>query len=126
MDTQGTLFYNPSKKKPANYLDSFSTSQVRPVTNFKYNNFTTPTTTELVDLKSFFNQRTGINSPKQNVTEGTLYYVNYSGRVGSTQTTSMLNTPYFVNSIIKGVENYRSFQQTPYREAAYLFLNSLP
>jgi len=126
MDTQSTLFYNPSKKKPANYLDSFSTSQVRPVTNFKYNNFTAPTTTELVDLKSFFNQRTGINSVKQNVTEGTLYYVNYSGRVGSTQTTSMLNTPYFVNSIIKGVENYRSFQQTPYREAAYLFLNSLP
>ena len=38
----------------------------------------------------------------------------------------MLNTPYFVNAIQKGVLNFRTKQNYPYKEAAYLFLNSLP
>jgi hypothetical protein len=126
MDTQGTLFYNNTKKKPANYLDGFPSTLVRPVTNFKYYNFTRPTQAELLDLKSFYQNRIGVNAVKQNVTEGSIYYINYSGKVNSTQSTSILNTPYFINAIMTGVENYRDFKTTPYREAAYLFLNSLP
>ena len=40
--------------------------------------------------------------------------------------TSMMNTPYFVNSIIQGVANDRGGVVNPYTNAAYLFLNSLP
>lgn len=126
MNTQSTLFYNTTKKKPANYQDSFTTSLVRPVTSFKYLNFETPTSAELIDLKSFYLNRTGFNKTNQNPTEGSVYYYDYSGKVSSIQSTSMLNTPYFVNAILKGVDNYRDFSPTPYKEAAYLFINSLP
>ena len=40
--------------------------------------------------------------------------------------TSMINTPYFINSILKGVDNFRRNNKYPYKAAAYLFLNSLP
>jgi len=39
---------------------------------------------------------------------------------------SMLNTPYFINSLITGVSNEVGGVTEPYKEAAYLFLNSLP
>jgi len=39
---------------------------------------------------------------------------------------SMLNTPYFINSLIRGVGNEIGAVTEPYKEAAYLFLNSLP
>ncbi|NBU82336.1 MAG: hypothetical protein EBS55_11885, partial [Flavobacteriaceae bacterium] len=40
----------------------------------------------------------------------------------------MLNSPYFINAIQKGVNNFRYNQRetSPYKLAAYLFLNSLP
>ena len=44
----------------------------------------------------------------------------------SKQTTSLLNTPYFVNSILKGVENKKNNIQDPYVGMGYLYLNSLP
>tara|TARA_R110002110_G_scaffold3458_9_gene17686 strand:+ start:10262 stop:16573 length:6312 start_codon:yes stop_codon:yes gene_type:complete len=40
--------------------------------------------------------------------------------------TSMLNTPYFINSLIEGVGDDRTNQPAAYRKSAYLFLNSLP
>ena len=40
--------------------------------------------------------------------------------------TSMLNTPYFINSVIQGVENEKAGSTNPYTNAAYLFINSLP
>ena len=40
--------------------------------------------------------------------------------------TSMLNTPYFINSIIEGVGDDRGGVANAYRKSAYLFLNSLP
>jgi hypothetical protein len=40
---------------------------------------------------------------------------------------SMLNTPYFINSLITGVNNdIGGIMTEPYKEAAYLFINSLP
>ena len=39
---------------------------------------------------------------------------------------SMLNTPYFINSLINAVTNEIGGTTEPYKEAAYLFLNSLP
>jgi len=41
--------------------------------------------------------------------------------------TSMLNTPYFINSLIMGVDAEKnSLNSNPYTHAAYLLLNSLP
>jgi hypothetical protein len=38
----------------------------------------------------------------------------------------MLNTPYFINAVQYGVENQKNSVNAPYKQAAYLFLNSLP
>ena len=40
--------------------------------------------------------------------------------------TSMLNTPYFINSLVTGVGKEVSGLDNPYTESAYLFINSLP
>ena len=45
---------------------------------------------------------------------------------GKERITSMLNTPYFINSLLKGVVNEQSGVKEAYKESAYLFLNSLP
>ena len=40
--------------------------------------------------------------------------------------TSILNTPYFINAVINGVNNEIGGGTSPYVAASYLFLNSLP
>ena len=56
------------------------------------------------------------------------YGTNYSGNVGTNiQTTSLLNTPYFINALQKGVEKSKNpNEKTPYVALGYLYLNSLP
>lgn len=78
-------------------------------------------------LKQFFEQRT--NDPNLFVfTETAIDYGNeYIGQVKTKlQTTSLLNTPYFVNSIMRGVELEKTKGETPYAALGYLYLNSLP
>ena len=44
-----------------------------------------------------------------------------------TRLTSMLNTPYFINSLLVGVHMEKNnLNANPYTQSAYLFLNSLP
>lgn len=43
-----------------------------------------------------------------------------------TRVTSMMNTPYFINALLDGVNKEKSNNPIPYKKAAYLFLNSLP
>lgn len=60
-------------------------------------------------------------------TEGNLNYgVDYEGNISSKQITSLLNTPYFINSMVEGIKNEINGVDNPYKSAAYLFLNSLP
>lgn len=60
-------------------------------------------------------------------TEGNLNYgSDYNGNIFSRQITSLLNTPYFINSLTEGVTNEINETENPYKSAAYLFLNSLP
>ena len=42
------------------------------------------------------------------------------------QSTSLLNTPYFVNAIMKGVDKETYGEENPYVGLGYLYLNSLP
>jgi hypothetical protein len=60
-------------------------------------------------------------------TEGYINGTTPTGAFSPRSTTSMLNTPYFINAIQNGVYNSRASGNTyPYVQAAYLFLNSLP
>ena len=61
---------------------------------------------------------------QQNITEGILY--GPGGFEDVEGATSMLNTPWFANSILLGALRDRAQNPTPYAEAAFLFLNSLP
>jgi hypothetical protein len=124
MDTRKVVNFNKNKKLITNFLDTTSTDKIRPITNFNYLNVTVPNIINYQnDLKSFYNTRT---YDQQLPTEGTLRYFNYSGNVNDIQSTSIFNTPYFVNSIQEGVSKFRNNDQYPYVTSAYYFINSLP
>jgi hypothetical protein len=120
-NTTKTLVYNSDKKVIANF-NGDSNDVKRPITNFIYKNIVAPEIIE-DDLRNFYSTRTYTN---QLPTEGDVKYLNYTGLVSNYQTTSILNTPYFVNSIQEGVEKYRNNEIYPYVSSAYLFINSLP
>jgi hypothetical protein len=114
----------------SNFTSINDTTTNRPVTNFSYLlNINPFPDAKNVGLTSFYSTRK-LNSQNSDsllvVTEG---YVNYISPVNSmpTQTTTtILNTPYFINAIQNGVNNWRRQDKYPYIQAAYLFINSLP
>jgi len=120
-NTTKTLSFDKQYKT----ITSFTVnSDAGPITNFVYkDDAIMPTPEDSPSFQDFYSNR---KPEKQIITEGDLYYSNYSGYVSSNQTISMLNTPYFVNAIQEGVANFRNYNKTPYVSAAYLFLNSLP
>jgi hypothetical protein len=120
-NTTKVLTYNSNKKIISNFLDITNDDNRRPFTNFLFNNIKSPI--YYFDLKLFYENR---SFDSQLPTEGNLRYLNYSGLVSSNQTVSMLNTPYFTNSIQEGVKNFRNGSEYPFVASAYLFLNSLP
>ena len=123
-DTRKILVFNTDKKIISNFSVNTSSLQKRPITNFLWGtNPTQPLISNTTNLSSFYDSRVPEN---QLITEGDVYYNNYSGFVTSTQTTSMFNTPFFVNAIQEGVSNFRNNDPYPYKAAAFLFLNSLP
>jgi hypothetical protein len=117
--TSDTLQYDSNVKTIRNK------SSIYPVVNFNYKQPVFDQTIDLSNLNTFYQNRT-ISS--QYATEGNLSYSNYGGNLTSKQTTSILNTPYFINSIQKGINEYRynTSEKSPFKSAAYLFLNSLP
>jgi hypothetical protein len=61
------------------------------------------------------------------VTEKKLVYnSSYSGNVGQLQTTSLINTPYFINALINDVNNLKTNNDGSFATLGYLFVNSLP
>ena len=55
------------------------------------------------------------------------YGTSYTGNVGtSIQTTSLLNTPYFVNALMDGVQKQKVGDVNPFAALGYMYLNSLP
>ena len=124
-NTTKVLSVNNEKKMIANFSASTASTEIRPITNFSYLKYSEPNPTQN-NLKAFYLDRINNNITKQLPTEGTLRMDNYTNSLLSVQTTSMLNTPYFVNAIQKGVNNWVTGATNPYKEAAFLFLNSLP
>jgi hypothetical protein len=133
-DTTKVLNFFSDKKVITNFTDVKSTTDRKPFNYFNWqensilqntangddlSNITTGT-----NLKQFFDER--VDNTKKVVLEGSVYYSNYTNNVTATQTTSILNTPYFVNSFTQGVQNFKQNESHPFKAAAYLFLNSLP
>ena len=122
LDTRKTLKYDQNIKSITSGVGRL-VDESRPITNFIYNSSQMPNVINSTDLKSFYTSR---EYGGQLVTEGNVKYNEYSGLVSSNQTTSILNTPYFINSIQEGVKNFRDNEQYPFTASAYLFINSLP
>lgn len=139
--TNQVLVYNTDKKLIANYSSStqdFKTK--RPYTNLsmyigdlpKVDHNASIVTINNKTISNFYTERykDKTSNKGQLITEGIVKYKNYTNQIVDEQTTSLLNTPYFINSIQKGVENYlsgnASASNPPYVASAYLFLNSLP
>jgi len=104
------------------------------VSKYGFKNFTQPFMTNVTNnvpvnsqtsLSSFYSTRL---EKDLYLTESIFDYGNsYSGQVGTKiQTTSLINTPYFVNAIVEGVENQKNNVTNPYVALGYLYLNSLP
>lgn len=128
-NTSNTYFIHTDKTVISNFDVDTKITQIRPITNFNFYNPTTPTIdgSTATSFKIFYDNRTldsniGLLQP----TEGKIEYLNYSGNISNIQTTSLLNTPFFINSIIDGVNNWQNGQENPFITSAYLFLNSLP
>ena len=122
-DTKQVISYNDVLKTIANFDLNDTNLIKRPLTHF---NFTTITPVGgILSFKNFYQSR---SYSSQFITEGNLNYENYTNYLSNSQTTSMMNSPYFINAIQKGVFNfrYKSEDLYPYKSAAYLFLNSLP
>jgi hypothetical protein len=128
-NTNKSLTIFEPRKIIANFTDVYDYTTNRPVTNFSYILGQNPTSDVVAGLNLFYLTRTPNNFIP---TEG---YVDVSYPTNGTllssnvyrTTTSMLNTPYFINAIQNGVYNSRiSSNAYPYVQAAYLFLNSLP
>jgi|694.fasta_scaffold00445_27 hypothetical protein len=109
----------------SNFNSVYNYSKNRPVTNFSYLKVSNPTNQiTSIGLDSFYLIR---KDPTFFVpTEGYVNYFSPSKNILIETTTSMLNTPYFINAIQNGVNNWRRKDPYPYTQAAYLFINSLP
>ena len=124
--TKSSLFYNDFNKKITNYNvnDAIGTGYNSNLPNLPLVNFKIKSNlidTETLNLNTFYTNR----EVKDYVfTEGKITCIN--SQFTQSQTTSILNTPYFINAIQEGIENERNNSEHPYISASYLFLNSLP
>ena len=109
----------------SNFNDLYNFTKNRPVTNFSYLNVVNPTKEiKLTGLYEFYVTR---KNPSTFIpTEGYVSFQSPSNPLRVISTTSIMNTPYFVNAIQNGVNNWRRKNKYPYTQAAYLFINSLP
>jgi hypothetical protein len=129
-DTRQSLFFNQVTKKISNYKtekcvgSNGDTRFNRPFTDFRILNNKLNNPVNIPELYTVTRQDS-VN-PELLLTEGLLDYLDYNGSLISKQSTSMLNTPYFINALQLGIENQRNGQNYPYTAATYLFLQSLP
>jgi hypothetical protein len=115
--TRTYKLYEP-KNLITNFTDLNDKTSIRPVTTFSYLEITTPNPAGAIE--DFY---TGRSASELLPTEG---FVELGSPNVLNSTTSMLNTPYFINAVQYGVENQKNSVNAPYKQAAYLFLNSLP
>jgi len=124
--TEKSLYYNKFFKKITNFEQSSvignngDKTKLRPYTDYNWRSNQIELTADS-NLKDFYEKR---KSTDFLPTEGFINYV--ESNLTNKQTTSILNTPYFINAIQKGINRYSNGEANAYLEASYLFLNSLP
>jgi hypothetical protein len=131
-DTKKSLTIFEPRKIIANFTSVYDYKTNRPVTNFSFLKSQNPSIAAAISgvngvpipgLTPFYLKRVPNNFV---ATEGYCNGSTPTGFIGPRSTTSMLNTPYFINAIQNGVTNFKNRDEYPYVQAAYLFLNSLP
>lgn len=134
-DTTKTFIYLDDKKTIARLDQTETKTGIQPFTSkFSFGNSLQPYLSNVTNgikifdsqsLKQFFTDR---KQKDLYFTESYVDYGNsYSGGVGTQiQTTSLLNTPYFINAILDGVDKETNEEEDAYVPLGYLYLNSLP
>ena len=132
-DTTGLFVYLDDKKTIARLNESNKYTEIKLFFDDTINNYSQPyisvnnvpvTTRQL--LKDYYI----FNGHKSYITEETYFNEDdYNGNLKNEENlryTSFLNTPYFINSIIDGVEKNKNNVENPFTALGYIFLNSLP
>ena len=132
-DTSKMFNFNEDKKTIASFSTEDKKYQNRPFSYFEWVNETNTQNMGSLDVttntiaKSYYNNKLDINLK---LSES---FIDYGNRYDTTvnnltskQTTSLFNTPYFINALMKGVENEKNGNVNPYVGLGYLYLNSLP
>jgi len=134
-DTTKTFIYLADKKTIARLDQTETKTGIQPFTSkYSFGNSLQPYLSNVTNgikifdkqsLKQYFTDR---KQKDLYFTESYVDYGNsYSGGVGTQiQTTSLLNTPYFINAILQGVDKETNEEEDAYVPLGYLYLNSLP
>lgn len=130
-DTSRSMKVYLDRKVLSNFTNLYDYNTNRPITNFSYLNMKLPDVVKQPDgvstqqMSFFYRPGTQRKTIDFITTEG---YINTPSNTNLPKltTTSILNSPYFINAIQEGVELQRQSKPYPYVSAAYLFLNSLP
>ena len=126
--TTKSLYLNDTQRFITNFQSDLTQNQNRPFTSGGFLSTTSPSLLnsngQEKNYNSFYTERR-INK-EYLPTEGPVNYDSNSGNLIAEQTTSMLNTPFFLNSLMSSIEDAKQGTSQPYKAPAYLFLNSLP
>lgn len=134
-DTTKTFVYLQDKKTIARINETETYNNIKLFTDdFSFKNDVQPYITNQSNTVSVTTRQTLFDFYKKRrikdyyITESSVNYgTSYSGQVNvQYQTTSLLNTPYFINSIISGVELNKTKDKNAFVPLGYLYLNSMP
>ena len=134
-DTTKTFVYLQDKKTIARINETETYKNIKLFTDdFSFKNNVQPYITNQSNTVSVTTRQTLFDFYKKRrikdyyITESSINYgTSYSGQVNTQyQTTSLLNTPYFINSIINGVELNKTKDKNAFVPLGYLYLNSMP
>ncbi len=134
-DTTKTFIYLDDKKTIARLNRTETSNDIQPLTSkYGFINTLQPYLTNVnngikISNKSSLSQFYIDRKQKDlYLTESYIDYGDtYSGNVGTKiQTTSLMNTPYFVNALLEGVDKETNNEDDAYVPLGYLYLNSLP
>jgi hypothetical protein len=137
-DTSKTYIFLDDKKTIAriNETDDYKTIRCfKYYADQQFKNFNTKVLVNKID-NTTINDRTTLQNFFKNGTSNSNYITVdkiklnsslYKGNVGTPiQQCSLLNTPYFVNALLKGVEKDKLNEENPYAALGYIYLNSIP
>ena len=134
-DTTKTFSYDQNKKIVARLTNATNGENKLFVNGYFLQSNSTPALVDATISSAIVTTRDALKNLYLNKTQKNIYATetiydigtSYSGALGTKiQTTSLLNTPYFVNAFIEGMSLKQSGIPNPFVGLGYLYLNSLP